>query len=197
MGLDSVELLMLVEDKFGIQIEDSEAEKICTVQDFSNSVYSKILSYPTDKCLIQLFFRKIKKALQSLDLTRDEVKLESKISDLLPQSELKVNWKRLEDKLELKLPELVSLDFNPKLDSYVLILGIRTIKRNSPVTKGTIKQLIDWIISLNFEQIIDSKKIANKYEVERVISGMINKKMGIPINEIELKHSIHRDLGVD
>tara|TARA_R110002049_G_scaffold993_3_gene7155 strand:+ start:32993 stop:33130 length:138 start_codon:yes stop_codon:yes gene_type:complete len=41
------------------------------------------------------------------------------------------------------------------------------------------------------------KKITNKYEVERIISGIISDRMGIPINEIELKHSITNDLGID
>ncbi len=76
-------------------------------------------------------------------------------------------------------------------------LGIRTIKRKTPVTNGTIRQLIDWILSLNFEQIIDIQKITNKYEVERIISGIISENMGIPISEIELKHSITNDLGID
>ena len=43
MGLDSVELIMSVEDKFGIRIEDSEAEKIYTVQEFADIVFSKIM----------------------------------------------------------------------------------------------------------------------------------------------------------
>ena len=35
MGLDSVELVMSVENKFGIRIPDTDCEKIYTVQDFS------------------------------------------------------------------------------------------------------------------------------------------------------------------
>ncbi|WP_026977592.1 phosphopantetheine-binding protein [Flavobacterium tegetincola] len=197
MGLDSVELLMSVENKFGIRIEDSEAEKIATVQDFADCVYSKISLNPTDKCLTQIVFYRIRKAFQNLNLTELEIKPTSKISDLLTQSELKINWNRLEAELGLKLPELVAIDFNPNLNSHVKIFGIKTIKRNTPVTKGTVKNLIDWTISLNFEQIIDIQKIKNKYEVERIISGIISENMGIPISEIELKHTITNDLGID
>lgn len=197
MGLDSVELLMSVENKFGIRIEDSEAEKIATVQDFADCVCSKISLNPTDKCLTQIVFYRIRKAFQNLNLTELEIKPTSKISDLLTQSELKINWNRLEAELGLKLPELVAIDFNPNLNSHVKIFGIKTIKRNTPVTKGTVKNLIDWTISLNFEQIIDIQKIKNKYEVERIISGIISENMGIPISEIELKHTITNDLGID
>jgi len=197
MGLDSVELLMSVEDKFGIIISDEEAGKIHTVQDFADCVYSKILVNPTDKCLTQIVFYRIRKAFQNLNLSELEIKPTSKISDLLTQSELKINWNRLEAELGLKLPELVAIDFNPNLNSHVKIFGIKTIKRNTPVTKGTVKNLIDWTISLNFEQTLDIQKITNKYEVERIISGIISENMGIPITEIELKHTITNDLGID
>ena len=197
MGLDSVELVMSVENKFGIRIPDTDCEKIYTVQDFSDTVFKMISIHPTDKCLTQIIFYRIRKAFKNLELTKVEIKPDTKISDLLTQTELKANWNRLETEIGLKLPKLVALDFNPNLDTYVKFLGIRTIKRKTPVTKGTIRQLIDWILSLNFEQIIDIQKITDKYEVERIISGIISKNLGIPISEIELKHSITNDLGID
>ena len=197
MGLDSVELVMSVENKFGIRIPDADCEKIYTVQDFADTVFKMISIHPTDKCLTQIIFYRIRKAFKNLELTKVEIKPDTKISDFLNQTELKANWNRLETEIGLKLPELVALDFNPNLDTYVKFLGIRTIKRKTPVTNGTIRQLIDWILSLNFEQIIDIQKITNKYEVERIISGIISENMGIPISEIELKHSITNDLGID
>ncbi|TRZ42191.1 phosphopantetheine-binding protein [Robertkochia solimangrovi] len=197
MGLDSVELVMSVEKKFGIRIPDADCEKIYTVQDFADTVYKMISIHSTEKCLTQIIFYRISKAFENLELSKQEIKPNTKLSDLLTQSELKTNWNRLGAELKFKLPELAVLDFNPNLDSYVTFLGIRTIKRQTPVTKGTIKQLIDWIISLNFKKMIDIQKITNKYEVERIISGIISENMGIPISEIELKHSITNDLGID
>ncbi|AUP81515.1 acyl carrier protein [Flavivirga eckloniae] len=197
MGLDSVELIMSVEDKFGIRIPDAECEQIYTVQDFADTVYKIISVNPTDKCLTQIIFYRIRRAFQNLNFTNKEIMSNTKISDLLSQLELKESWNLLETELRLKLPELVTLDFNPNLDSHLKFLGFRTIKRTLPVTKGTIRQLIDWTISLNFENTIDIQKITNKYEVERIISGIISENMGIPISEIELRHSITNDLGID
>ncbi|WP_405567781.1 phosphopantetheine-binding protein [Polaribacter sp. Asnod6-C07] len=197
MGLDSVELLMSVEDKFGIQIEDSEAEKIYTVQNFVDSVYSKIITNPNDKCLTQIVFYRIRKAVRNLKLTDKEIKPDTKITELLSQTELKENWHLLKTEIGLELPELVALDFNPKLGSHVKIFGIKTIKRTTPVSSGTIRELIDWTIALNQEKLIDIKKITNKYEIERIIIGIINRNLGIPISEIKLEHSITNDLGID
>jgi len=197
MGLDSVELVVSVEDKFGIRIPDAECEKISTVQDFANSVYKRISIEPTKKCLTQIVFYRIRTAFQKLNLSNDEIKPETHITELLTQTDLKLNWNRIETELGLKLPELVSLDFNQNLDTHVRFLGFRTFKRTQPVTKGTIRQLVDWTISLNFDKTIDIEKITDKYEVERIVSGIISEKVGIPINEIELSHSITSDLGID
>ena len=80
MGLDSVELLMSVENKFGIRIKDSEAEKIYTVQNFVDSVYDKIITNPNENCLTQIVFYRIRKAFQNLQLTDEEIKPETKTS---------------------------------------------------------------------------------------------------------------------
>lgn len=92
MGLDSVELLYSIEEEFGIEISNLEAEKITTVDDLVNAFYKKISISPNNKYVSQ---------------------------------------------------------------------------------------------------------ITNKYEVERIIVGIISSNMGIPINKIELHHSITNDLGID
>ncbi|NER16063.1 acyl carrier protein [Spongiivirga citrea] len=197
MGLDSVELVMSIEDKFGIQIEDSEAEKIRTVQDFADIVFSRIITNPTDKCLTQIVFYRIRKVLRNLSSTEKEIRPDTKISELLTQTQLKEKWSLLKTELGLELPNLVALDFNPELGSHVKIFGIKTIKRTTPVSKGTIRQLVDWTISLNRDKFIDVEKISSKYEIERIICGITEDRIGVPISEIELHHSFTNDLGVD
>jgi acyl carrier protein len=41
-SLDTVELVMALEDEFGIEIPDEDAEKIKTVADVSNYIKSKV-----------------------------------------------------------------------------------------------------------------------------------------------------------
>ncbi len=197
MGLDSVELIISVENKFGIRIPDAECEQIYTVQDFADSVYQRISISPSEKCLQQIVFYRFRKAFEKLSYKKTSLKPDTKISELFTQSELKTNWIKLATEMGLKLPELVVLDFNPNLDSHVKFLGIKTIKRTLPISKGTIRQLIDWTISLNFEKVIDIESITDKYEIERIVSGIISESMGIPISEIQLKHGIADDLGID
>lgn len=49
MGLDSVEILMEIEDSFGIEIPQHEAERICTVGDLYNAVWQKLEGKYSDK----------------------------------------------------------------------------------------------------------------------------------------------------
>lgn len=197
MGLDSVELIMSVEDKFGIRIEDSEAEKIYTVQEFADIVFSKISFNPTNKCMSQIVFFKIRKALSTLISDEKKITPNMKILEFFNLLELKEKWYQFEMLLALRLPRLVALDFNPNLGKHVKVFGIKTIKRDTPVSQGTLKQLVDWIISLNRDVLIDIEKISSKYEVERIICGMIEDKIGVPISEIEVHHSFTNDLGID
>ena len=56
MGLDSVELLISFEDKFGVSIPDAEAENIATLQQMADSIFEKVKLRPNDKCLSQIVF---------------------------------------------------------------------------------------------------------------------------------------------
>ncbi|MGB5983634.1 MAG: phosphopantetheine-binding protein [Nonlabens sp.] len=188
---------MSIEDKFGIRIEDSEAEQIYTIQDFADIVFSRIITNPTDKCLTQIVFYRIRRALKNLTSTEKAIRLDMKISELFNQSEMREKWDQLKTELGLELPKLVALDFDPQLDSHVKIFGFNTIKRTKPVSTGTLRQLVDWTISLNRDKLIDVEKISSKYEVERIICGMTEKKIGVPINQIELHHSFTNDLGMN
>ena len=199
MGLDSVELAITLENKLGFIIPDEEWAQTSTIQDISNVFLKRLTIEPNNQCISQRLFYKIRTALRELKIIPldYEINRNTYIVDILSTNLTATNWNKLEKKLMLKLPELVKMDFNKELDTHIRILGFKTIKRKKPVTKGTIEQLIGWIISLNYEKLIQLNKISNKYELERVVSGIVSENIGLPINEIEMYHSITNDLGVD
>ncbi len=47
MGLDTVEMIVLVEDTFGIQIKDEDAENIATVGQLIDHVHGKLKDRPS------------------------------------------------------------------------------------------------------------------------------------------------------
>lgn len=198
MGLDSVELLMDVEDSFNIQIPDSESEQINTVQDFADSVYQKISIVESNKCLSQRLFYNLKNTFQEVEINNNSITPNTRIKELLLDADnLKSKWTELQKQLSLRLPKLVPLDYNPSLNPHRQLFGIQFGRRTPAITNATIRQLVDWIISLNYQQLIKKNEISSKYEVERIICGIISDKMGIAINKIEMNHSINSDLGID
>ena len=61
MGLDSVELIIRIEEHFDIAIPDKEAAQIETVQELANCAYASMITNPTIKCRSQILFYKLRK----------------------------------------------------------------------------------------------------------------------------------------
>ncbi|HWJ27478.1 MAG TPA: hypothetical protein VNS32_13115, partial [Flavisolibacter sp.] len=63
MGMDSIEILMKVEDTFGIKIPDREAEQILTVGDFHDAVWRHLSDKYSERCKSQSLFYKLRKSV--------------------------------------------------------------------------------------------------------------------------------------
>jgi hypothetical protein len=197
MGLDSVEILVRVEEYFGISIPDIEAEKILTVQDFADCVFIKVTVNPTEKCKSQMLFYKLRTYFtDNQGLAKEQIRPDSKIRDLIT-GDLKTTWSDMEKYLKLDLPTLSDLDIHPTKEKEIKFLGVKVLTRKSPVTVGTIGDLINWTLAKNYDTLIDPKTLFDKADVEKVIIGIISDSMAIPVDEIKLKHRISYDLGVD
>ncbi|WP_299714254.1 phosphopantetheine-binding protein [uncultured Tenacibaculum sp.] len=195
MGLDSVELIVTVEKTFKIDIPDQECEQIYTVQDLINAVTKRISHQNNTRK--ELLFNRIKNAILETTSSTTTIGLKTPIMDVFKLSNLAFQWESLERSLQLTLPELVPLDFNDKLDTHVKVLGLKIFKRKSPITKGNIGQLIDWIISLNYQKIINISGLISEYDIQRIVIGIVSDCVGLPVNEIELHHAMTTDLGID
>lgn len=201
MGLDSVELVMEVERTFGIQIPDRECEQICTVEDFTNIVEQYITFYPNQKCLTQHAFYKLRKSFEMIGYRRNKIFPSSIIRHLLPASDLKYWWCTLQAELEseskIKIPSLHKTDFDDNLNSHITLFGFPIWKKAKPITQNSIKTFIDWILAINHASFINPLKVKNRYEIERVIIGIIYQTCAVPIDEIFLSSNICTDFGID
>ncbi|MEM6770468.1 MAG: phosphopantetheine-binding protein, partial [Bacteroidota bacterium] len=63
MGLESVEMVIAVEDRFGVTIPDEAAEKIETVGSLYEFLLSVLKSTPGDRCKSQHVFYRIRRWL--------------------------------------------------------------------------------------------------------------------------------------
>ena len=109
MGLDSVEILMEIEDVFDIQLEDAEAEKMRTPGDLIESVLSKVSRADVTVCLTQRAFNLLRKALlRALPLKRRQIAPAVPLGDLVAKNARDHLIARLATELNTgPLPELV------------------------------------------------------------------------------------------
>src|SRR5688572_27660604 len=100
MGLDSVEILVRVEEYFGISIPNGEAQKILTVQEFADCVFAKVTINPTEKCKSQMLFYKLRRYfIDKIGPGKEQVRIDSKIGDLIT-GDLKTTWTEIEKHLK-------------------------------------------------------------------------------------------------
>lgn len=119
MGLDGIELIIEVENTFGIEIKDKEAETIATVGDFYEVVWNKIKDKESNKCASALIFYRFRKLIvDNCKISKADFLLDKNLNDLIPENGRKETWKDLQSKFEFKLPNL-------KLPSFLqLVLAI-------------------------------------------------------------------------
>jgi acyl carrier protein len=108
MGLDSVEILVNVENAFGITIANFEAEKIVTVGDIHAIVWRSVQGRQSMRCKSQQLYYRLRHALiTKFRVDKDAIGLDASLNDCFPQTDRRLLYRKLEKELQLKLPPLV------------------------------------------------------------------------------------------
>lgn len=125
MGLDSVEILMKVEDTFGIKISDREAEQILTVGDFHNAVWRHLEGRYSDKCKSQMLFYKLRQSFaDNFGFSPPHFKLDTSPEELFPKDKRRQVYFVFAQTTNLKLPDL---SLTKPLATILTSFGITTI----------------------------------------------------------------------
>jgi acyl carrier protein len=96
MGLDSVELVMAVEEEFQIAISDSEASDCTTVRKLVELVHSRLRHSSKDPCPSQhSFYLARQKFIDLLHIHRNEIKPDTKLEEIIPTKNRKNLWKEV------------------------------------------------------------------------------------------------------
>jgi acyl carrier protein len=108
MGLDSVEILVNVENAFGITISNYEAEKITTVGDIHNVVWRNVQGRQSMRCRSQqLFYRLSYILITKFNATHEGIVPQASLNKVFPENNRRLKYHRLQKELNLKLPGLV------------------------------------------------------------------------------------------
>jgi len=93
MGLDSVELVMAVEEDFQIAISDSEASDCATVRKLVELVYSRLRHTSKDPCPSQhSFYLARQKLMSALHIPRQNIRPETDLNEIIPKKNRKRVW---------------------------------------------------------------------------------------------------------
>ena len=107
MGLDVVELVMRVEEEFGLVIEDEAAEQLQTVGQLHTFVLARLDLLDASRCLSSATFYRLRRGLVDLEVApRRAIAPATSTESLLPvpiRRQIWGNWSQL---AELKLPDL-------------------------------------------------------------------------------------------
>lgn len=117
MGLDVVELVMEVEEKFGIKIEDEEYAFVPRVQDLHDLIIRKRrrpsgTAHGNERresppCFSLVAFVRLRRALmERFDVPRNLVRPATNLDEVFPADERRTRWTDLSRELQLELPAL-------------------------------------------------------------------------------------------
>lgn len=189
MGMDSVELVMMVEDYFAIRIANRDAEKISTVQDMADVVANHLQVTSNN---MQLHINLLAKLRSYINV---EIGLQDLIANYLPNND-DGKWQILEQQLGLTIPKPeVARKYSSKLRNKLqkLLSWIPDYDWQAI----TVAQFITAICACNYQVLIKPTAIQNHYEIYVAIVGITVDKIGVDYYEISPDKSFTSDLGVD
>jgi hypothetical protein len=108
MEFDGVELIMALEQGFGVELDDEELAEMVTPRKAGDFIFSKLQSSEEDVCQNQRVFYVLRNVfLKTFSLERGEITLETKFRNFIPQAHEQDVWPQLQSAIAARTwPEL-------------------------------------------------------------------------------------------
>ena len=105
MGLDSVEIILQIEESFNISVSDEEAASVRTVGQMYELILSKIRTIPD--CMSSKTFYELRRSLtRILGIPRRSIRPATVLEEFFPLQGRRVLWQKFSDSCELEVPRL-------------------------------------------------------------------------------------------
>ena len=96
MGLDGVELVMALEESFGVELKDEEVVKTVTPRMVGDLIFAKLSTTDEKTCQTQRAFYVLRRGMMTpLGLQRTQVNLDAPIRSLMPRHKERELWPQL------------------------------------------------------------------------------------------------------
>ncbi len=107
MGLDTVELVMDVEDHFGILLREDESQRIRTIGDLADVILARILASSVTRCPSVRAFYELRRVIrESLGSPALPIRPSTPLVELIPLSQRKTCWASIQSKQPWRFPGL-------------------------------------------------------------------------------------------
>jgi acyl carrier protein len=191
MGLDSIELVMEIENYFRISITDAEAGQIQTVQQMLDCVADRLHLKSEDSSVRDRIFQKLAACLNGGSPLREEdllVKYLDCSSD--------PDWKALLAcmGMEIPRPPATRSTFQWLGGRFAGLSGSPAIFDQSAIT------LVDFaaaILAANRDRMLDPARIRSRFEIYAALIALTAEKTGVDYFEVRPDKSFGDDLGLD
>ena len=191
MGLDTVELVMRIEEEFSIELPDAELESVRTVDDLYKLILRRLDTQPS--CLSSKAFYHVRRSLvECLNLPRRAIRPSTPLDSLLPRTSLVQHWQEIADHSGLILPPLKRR--RRWIDSYLGPFA------PSPYTIETAGDLANMVLTMNYSEFAASAEIGSKPTTEDVWRKVVDiccDQLGLAAEDVVPSATIADDLGVD
>jgi acyl carrier protein len=180
MGLDSVELVMAVEEAFSVTISDAEAEQIQTPAGMIDCVTAKleVTDDPAWVCPTMRAFHRIRGAVLAVqDVPRRQVQPSTSVLALFPSRKDEDGWSAFAN--ASGFPAL------PKPRGW---FGI-------PQPSTTLADLSRWVVSRHLHELKPPGERWTRREIRAAVRFIISEQLGIV--DFDDEDEFVRDLGVD
>lgn len=192
-GLDTVEMVMAIEEEFGVEIPDEDAEQITTVGEMYDWLRRRLSETTQEECLSQKMFYKLRRALiENYRLERRVIKPDTKVTDLISLEEVEQGWPFLQLFIDLKTPPFKAANE---------LLAFKLFDRML-----TMREMVSALISLNkktlFPKMYSSNESFSNVQIyadthiwPRLVDVIV-RQANVNRDEIRPEASFTRDLGL-
>lgn len=182
MGLDTVELVMDIEDRFKVSIADAAAEQIQTIGDLYEFLMKRIRLQNTASCQSAALFYPIRKILvDEFNVKKSAVVPCTELQSLVTAENRHRFWQRVETLVSSRLPRL-------KRSKWIQWTG-----DVFPDDCETVAKLVNKCVNLN--------RITNEFSPEdsdsvwRIVCQIVSDICGVDVDRLKPETNFVNDLG--
>jgi hypothetical protein len=183
-GLDPVELLMMVEDCFGISIADRDAEQLRTAGQLCDYVCNRVCvndgraakSRAESRCISATAFFRVRRVLaMAREVQTRSIRPDSPIDRFLPKAGRRAGWRRIGHAMGVTLPPLEFPPLLAVLPFAVLAVGLAAgvILQSATPILGASAGFIVAILALGVAEYFLGWRVPHRFQTVGAVSVLL------------------------